>query len=897
MFTVDKVREKYLEFFKEKGCKIVKSSSLVPNDPTLLFTNAGMVQFKNYYKGIEKPNFTRATSTQKCVRAGGKHNDLDNVGYTARHHTFFEMLGNFSFGDYFKEDAIVWAWEFLTKVLLIPSDRLLVTVYYNDDEAYNIWKNKVGLTEDRIIKISTKDNFWEMGDTGPCGSCSEIFYDHGSTVSGGIPGSQDENGDRYIEIWNIVFTQFNRKENGELEDLQSKNIDTGMGLERMTAILQGVHNNYEIDLFKKLIYNSINIIGDGNIFSHRIIADHLRSSSFLVCDGVLPSNEGRGYVLRRIMRRAMLQIYKLGCKKTSMYRLAPCLVDLMGNFYPELSENENLVMEIIKEEEDKFRSTLEKGIRILDEKISKTNNRILSGYDAFELYDTYGFPLDMTDILLKEKNMMVNYDDFENEMSKQKKRARANWVGSGDMATENNIYLELSEKTDFVGYERTVNSAKILKLLKDDKFVTQVGKGDKIEIVTDSTCFYGEMGGQVGDSGIMIFINPDGSIPLPFSIVEIYDTKRSKNGIIIHKGTVEIGNFKVGDMVNMSIDKIKRLKISANHSATHLLHFALRSILGETLVQKGSYVNQNSLRFDVSYSKPINEINLRKIEEIVNGIIIQNNEVKTDIMNLKEAKKFGAIALFNEKYEENVRVVSMGLDINKNEYKKTYEKKDNYDFNDVLKELNFHNYEEKYCSRELCGGTHVKNTGDIGFFKIIKEESIASGVRRIEAYTGLKALEFVNDKITILDNLSNNFKVSHKEISDKVSSIFLENRELKKQIDNFKKDRLNNIIFDETQLSSGVILFSKILENVEPQDLKQIIIHKKNTIYKNNSIICAICNSSNKSVAIIAISNDLVEKYNAVNILKLLNCHGGGVATFAMGSCDKNIDLSKINNI
>lgn len=894
MFTTDKVREKYLEFFEEKGCRIVNSSSLVPNDPTLLFTNSGMVQFKNYYRGIEKPKFTRAVSAQKCVRAGGKHNDLDNVGYTARHHTFFEMLGNFSFGDYFKEDAIVWAWEFLTKVLLIPSDRLVVTVYYNDDEAYNIWKNKIGLADDRIIKISTKDNFWEMGDTGPCGPCSEIFYDHGSAVVGGLPGSPDEDGDRYIEIWNIVFTQFNRKKNGELEDLPSKNIDTGMGLERMTAVLQEVHNNYEIDLFKKLIDNSINIIGDGNIFSHRIIADHLRSSSFLICDGVLPSNEGRGYVLRRIMRRAMLQIYKLGCKKTSMYRLTPCLVDLMGKAYPELSENEKLVMETMKDEEDKFRSTLEKGIKILDEKISKTNNGTLSGHDAFELYDTYGFPLDMTNILLKEKNMTVDSDGFENEMLEQKKRARANWVGSGDIIYENNIYSELNEKTDFVGYEQMITSAKILKLVKDNKFINQVEKGDKIEIVTDSTCFYGEMGGQVGDSGIMIFTNPDGSIPLPFSIIEIYDTKRSKNGIIIHKGTVEMGSFKVGDMVNMSIDKLKRTKTSANHSATHLLHFALRSVLGDTLFQKGSYVNQEGLRFDVSYGKPIDDINLRKIEEIVNSIIISNTEVKIDIMNLEESKKFGAIALFNEKYEEKVRVVSIGLYIDKNEYKKTYEKKDNYDFNDVLKELNFHNYKNKYYSIELCGGTHVKNTGDIGFFKIIGEESIASGIRRIEACTGLKALEFVNKKINILDNLSNSFKVSYNGISDRISSIFLENRELKKQIDNFKKAKLNDIIFDEKTLSNGIKMFFKTFKDTNPQDIKQLVITKKNTLYKNNSIISAICDNNEKSVAMIAISDDLTSKYNAVNILKAIGGTGGGAANFAMGSCNKNIDFSNI---
>ena len=893
MFTTNEIRNKYLKFFEDKGCRKVKSSSLVPNDPTLLFTNAGMVQFKNYLKGTEKPKFTKAVSVQKCVRAGGKHNDLDNVGYTARHHTFFEMLGNFSFGDYFKREAIEWAWEFLTNELLIPKDKLLATVYYNDEEAYKIWRHVIGLDEERIIKIPNKNNFWEMGNTGPCGPCSEIFYDHGSSISGGKPGTKDEDGDRYIEIWNIVFTQFNRNDKGDLEELPSKNIDTGMGLERIAAVLQGVHNNFETDIFKKLIKNSENIIGIGDIFAHRIIADHLRSSSFLICDGIFPSNEGRGYVLRRIMRRSMLQIHKLGAKKASMYKLVPCLIDIMSDAYPELSENEKIIMETLENEENKFKSTLDNGIKILEEKVKNLDSNIMSGYDAFELYDTYGFPLDLTEMLLREKNININIEEFDEEMNKQKYRARSSWIGSGDKSI-NDLYLKLEQKTNFVGYEKNNASARIINIIKDGKFIDNATSGENIEIITDVSCFYGEKGGQVGDSGLFILIKDDGTIPLPFSVIEISDTQIF-NDTIIHKGKIEIGSFKIGDRVNMSINLDKRAKISANHSATHLLHFALKILLGNSVNQKGSFVNENGLRLDVSYNGKIEKEILNKVEEIVNDIIIKNTKVTTELMPIEEAKKSGAIALFNEKYGNFVRVVSMG------DYKTKTNKnfnnnlnKSNYTIQEVTSELNnFENKTDILCSKELCGGTHVKNTGDIGFFKITKEESIASGIRRIEACTGLKALDFIRGNLSIVDELGNIFKISKENIVDRVNSLILENKELKKINSDLKKNTISNIEFNKIE-KNGINILNKNFDNIDPQDIKGIVVNLKNTKYKNNTIICASCNNKNKKICMVAVSNDITEKYNATEILKNLGVHGGGANGFAMGSFEGILNFNKV---
>ncbi len=863
MFTVNEIREKYLKFFEKRGCKIIKSSSLVPDDPTLLFTNAGMVQFKNYYKGIEIPKFTKATTVQKCVRAGGKHNDLDNVGYTARHHTFFEMLGNFSFGDYFKKEAINWAWEFLTKILGLPKEKLCATIYYEDEEAFEIWHKIVGLPKEKIVRL--KENFWEMGNTGPCGPCSEIFYDHGPEVEGGMPGTPEEDGDRYIEIWNLVFTQFNRNEKGELEELPKKNIDTGMGLERIAAVLQGVHNNFEIDLFEKLINNSKNIIGDGDIFAHRIIADHLRSSSFLIADGVLPSNEGRGYVLRRIMRRAMLQIHKLGCKNVAMYRLVPCLVDLMGDAYPELIEKEEFIMENMKIEEDRFRATLDKGLKRLEDKIQKVENNTLDGKDAFELYDTYGFPLDLTEILLKDKNIAVDIEGFDEEMKKQKERAKANWVGSGDKAI-NEIYLKINENTNFEGYDKLICNGKIIKIIKNNEFVSEVKEGDEIELVTDNTCFYGEMGGQVGDTGIIMLTKQNVPV-LPFCAIQVKNTIKV-NGCIIHQGIVEIGNFKVGDEVNLGVNKNRRKQISANHSATHLMHYALRKLLGNTLTQKGSMVDEKRLRFDVSYNGVIEPEILKNVEELVNNLIIDNTEVKTEIMNIEDAKKTGAMALFNEKYGDKVRVVEMGL--------------------------NKSDEEKKYCSMELCGGTHIKRTGDIGFFKIVKEESIASGVRRIEAITGIEALRFINEKISIVNALSENLKVNSDALIEKIILLQKENKDLKKQLNDLEKSKLNNLQFEEKNVKDFRLAY-KILENVSPQDLKQVIVTWQNTKYKENTIVATIVRNGDKNTIIVAVSKNLVDKYNAVELLKKFGGKGGGVATFAMGSIDVVVnDFKKI---
>lgn len=888
MFTTNEIRSKYLKFFEGKGCKVVKSSSLVPNDPTLLFTNAGMVQFKNYYKGTEKPKFTKATTAQKCVRAGGKHNDLDNVGYTARHHTFFEMLGNFSFGDYFKKEAIEWTWEFLTKELEIAEERLCATIYSEDDEAFKIWNEVIGLPKEKIIRL--QENFWEMGNTGPCGPCSEIFYDHGPEIEGGMPGTPEEDGDRYIEVWNLVFTQFNRNEKGELEELPKKNIDTGMGLERIAAVLQGVHNNYDIDIFKRLIENSKNILGDGDIFAHRIIADHLRSSSFLIADGVLPSNEGRGYVLRRIMRRAMLQIHKLGCEKISMYKLVPCLVDLMGEAYPELKEKEEFIMENLKLEEEKFRTTLEKGLRKLEDKILKLEGKTFSGKDAFELYDTYGFPLDLTELLLREKDITVDIDEFEKEMVKQKERARSNWIGSGDKVV-NDLYLKLEQQTDFVGYEKTYSSGKITNIIKDGKFVAEATAGDTIEVITDTSCFYGEKGGQVGDSGLIILAKEDGTIPLPFSVIEVKDTQIS-NGTIIHRGMIEIGTFKVGDRINMSINVSKRLKTSANHSATHLLHFALKLLLGDSVNQKGSYVDENGLRLDVSYNKPIELQVIMKVEEVVNTMIIKNTPVRTEVMSLEDAKKSGAVALFGEKYGDFVRVVSMG------DYKKTTltgaksEIKASYNLNEIMKELEDNKKDSLY-SRELCGGTHVRNTGDIGLFKITKEESIAAGIRRIEACTGIEALNFVNDSLSVVDELSDIFKLPKGDIVGKINSLITENKDLRKINSDFKKGALLKTEFDKQEIYEVSIL-TKTFRDVEPQDLKSAIVTLKNTKYKEKTIICVTCVNGNKKIAMVAVSDDITGSYNATDVLKKLDVRGGGAAGFAMGSFDGTLDFGKI---
>jgi len=665
-----------------------------------MFTNSGMVQFKNVFTGLEKKPFKTATTAQKCVRAGGKHNDLENVGYTPRHHTFFEMLGNFSFGDYFKEQAIIHAWNLLTKEFGLPKEKLLVTVYHEDKESFDLWKKIAGLSDDKIIKISTSDNFWSMGDTGPCGPCSEIFYDHGDKLKGGPPGSPDEDGDRFIEIWNLVFMQYEQISKEKRINLPKPSVDTGMGLERMTAVLQNTHDNYNIDHFKKIMGASSEIlkspIDDKTIASHRVIADHLRASSFLIAEGILPSNEGRGYVLRRIMRRGMRHSHTLGSKEPIFYKLFDVLLNEMKNSYPELSQGKDLIIETLKNEEEKFSSLLERGIKILDENLGKVKNKILPGDIAFKLYDTYGFPLDLTADILRTKNIKIDIKSFDTEMEKSKALARANWKGSGDKSLEEKWFKIREElnPTEFLGYEFNKAEGVVLKISKGKEFIDEAKEGDDVELITNQTPFYAESGGQVGDQGV---------IKTSKRKINVLDTQKKMGDLHIHVGKVSNGSIKVGENVNLEIDVKKRKDARAYHSATHLLHEALRRTLGKHVTQKGSLVSPEKLRFDFSHNKPIEKSEITKIENLVNDMVSNSSDVKTRIMTPKEAVDNGALALFGEKYGDEVRVLSMG------------------------------NENKKYFSTELCGGTHVANTGEIGKFKIISQSSIASGVRRVEA--------------------------------------------------------------------------------------------------------------------------------------------------------------------
>ena len=698
------IRRTFLDYFKKNGHTVVPSSSLVPhNDPTLMFTNSGMVQFKNIFTGMEKRPYVRATSDQKCVRAGGKHNDLDNVGYTVRHHTFFEMLGNWSFGDYFKEEAISYAWEVVTKEFGLPKEKLTATVYHNDDAAYNLWKKIAGLPDERIIRIPTKDNFWMMGDTGPCGPCSEIFYDHGEHIQGGPPGSPDEDGDRFVEIWNLVFMQNEMLPDGTLTNLPHPCIDTGMGLERMAAVLMGTNDNYETDILKGLILAAAGTAGVepyGEFkMSLRIIADHLRSSSFLIADGVLPSNEGRGYVLRRIMRRAMRHAHMMGCKDPLMWQLVPALVRLMGDAFPELVRAEPLIVETLRLEETRFKETLGRGLKLLDAETAKLGDGgVLSGDVAFRLYDTYGFPLDLTQDALRSRNMTVDAAGFDAAMERQKAEARKAWAGSGETATDA-VWFEVKEKvgaTEFLGYETTEAEGQVVALVADGKHIDTAGKGQKVAVITNQTPFYGESGGQVGDTGAMTGANG--------LKITVSDTQKKANGLFIHFGTVDEGSLKIGDTVLMTVDAERRKATARHHSVTHLLQAALRKTLGDHVTQKGSSVAPTGMRFDFSQPRPITAEELRTVEREVNANILKNLPVTTRIMTPDAAIKEGAMALFGEKYGDEVRVVSMGGD-------------------------------GETVSVELCGGTHVKRTGDIGSFRILSESSLAAGVRRIEAVT------------------------------------------------------------------------------------------------------------------------------------------------------------------
>ena len=843
--TLKDIRKTYLDFFAKHGHKIIPSSSLVPdNDPTLMFTNSGMVQFKNIFTGAETRDYTRAATSQKSVRAGGKHNDLDNVGYTVRHHTFFEMLGNFSFGDYFKDDAINWAWELVTKEFCLPKDKLAVTVYYNDDEAWNIWKKVSGLPDDRIIRIPTKDNFWQMGDTGPCGPCSEIFYDHGPEVWGGLPGTPEEDGDRWIEIWNLVFDQFEDLPDGTRIPLKKKCIDTGMGLERVSAVLQGVHSNYDIDLFRNLI-NDISKLApkedpEGPFkSSFNVIADHLRSTSFLIADGVLPSNEGRGYVLRRIMRRAMRHAYMLGVKEPMMYKLLPSLQREMGEAYPELYRAEALITETIKAEETRFLRTLDKGIRLLDDASADLKEGdVLSGETAFKLYDTYGFPLDLTQDALRAKNISVDTKGFDAAMEKQRAEARKNWAGSGDEGTEKG-WFEVQEKvgsTEFLGYNTLRADGQVTALVKDGQMINTI-TGGEFYLVANQTPFYAEMGGQVGDTGILQ--NKD-------TTIQVTDTKHKLDGISVHCCKLIKGTVKVGDTLTFQVQEQRRKDICANHSVTHLAHKALREVLVEHVTQKGSLVTPDRMRFDISHHKQITAEELRQVENIVNQAIRKDYKVTTVLMTQEEAIKTGAMALFGEKYGDEVRVVSMGD-------------------------------EENTFSRELCGGTHVKSTGEIGYFNIVSESAVAAGVRRIECVTGRGAEEYVQHMEDKLHAVGQILKSDFNTLEERIKQLIEDKKKLEADIFNLKKAFANAKATDnqdKIETVNGIKFVARTIPNVHPKELKAFIDEINKSL--GSGIVVLGTDKDSKASIVVGVTQDLTGKYSAVDLVKLASQAVGG---------------------
>ena len=849
--TLKDIRNTYLNYFARNGHKIVPSSSLVPdNDPTLMFTNSGMVQFKNIFTGNETRDYKRATTSQKSVRAGGKHNDLDSVGYDVRHHTFFEMLGNFSFGDYFKEEAINYAWELVTKEFCIPKEKLAVTVYHTDEVARNIWKKVSGLPEDRIINIATKDNFWQMGDTGPCGYCSEIFYDHGEQVWGGLPGTPEEDGDRWIEIWNLVFDEFEDLPDGSRIELKQKCIDTGMGLERMSAILQGVHSNYDIDLFRNLIKDIADLANSDPYgalqSSHNVIADHLRSTCFLIADGVLPSNEGRGYVLRRIMRRAMRHIQLLGVKEPMLYKLVPSLQREMGEAYPELYRAQALITETIKTEETRFIKTLDKGLKILDEEVANLHGKkILSGDTAFKLYDTYGFPLDLTQDALKTRNIEVDTKGFDAAMEKQKAEARKNWAGSGDAGTEK-VWFEVQEKvghSEFLGYNTLRADAQVTALVVDGQMINAVSNvGGEFCLMSNQTPFYAEMGGQCGDIGLISNEN---------TTIQVLDTKKKLDGVAVHYCKLLKGSVKVGDTLTFQVMAENHKAICANHSVTHLAHRALRDVLGDHVAQKGSYVSADRMRFDISHPKQITAEELRQVENIVNQAIRKDYAVTTVLMTPDEAIKEGATALFGEKYGDVVRVVSMGDD----------------------KEL---------FSRELCGGTHVKSTGEIGYFNIVSESAVAAGIRRIECVTGCGAEKFVQDIEDKLHKASSLLKTNPNDLENRIKQLLEEKKKLENQILEIKKSFVANKAADnqdKIDTVNGVKFVGRAIPNVHPKELKSFI-DEINASIGSGIVVLATANEDNKASVVVGVTKDLTAKYSAIDLVKIasgvLGGQGGG---------------------
>lgn len=844
--TVNQIRKTFLNYFEKQGHKVIPSSSLVPdNDPTLMFTNSGMVQFKNIFTGAETATFKRATTSQKSVRAGGKHNDLDSVGYDVRHHTFFEMLGNFSFGDYFKEEAINYAWELVTKEFGLPKDRLAVTVFHTDEVSRNIWKKVSGLPEDRIINIATKDNFWQMGDTGPCGYCSEIFYDHGPEVWGGLPGTPEEDGDRWIEIWNLVFDEFEDLPDGSRIPLKQKCIDTGMGLERISAILQGVHSNYDIDLFRNLIADIAKIAGSdpkGPLeSSHNVIADHLRSMSFLIADGVLPSNEGRGYVLRRIMRRAMRHAYMLGVKEPMIYKLLPSLQREMGDAYPELYRAQNLISDTIKTEETRFLRTLDKGLRLLDEETQNLKEGDeLSGATAFKLYDTYGFPLDLTQDALKAKNISVDTKGFDEAMEKQRAEARKNWAGSGDAGTDK-IWFELQDKlgsTEFLGYNTLKSDAEITALVQNGQEVDEVSSGE-FYLLANQTPFYGEMGGQVGDIGTIVSDDFE---------VEVTDTKKKLDGLYVHVCKLLQGKVSKGRFANFRVNEENRHAIEANHTVTHLLHHALQEKFGASVTQKGSMVAADRMRFDIAYPKQITEPEIRDLENTVNKLIRANLPVHTNIMNQEDAIKAGAMALFGEKYGDEVRVVCVGDGV----------------------------------SMELCGGTHVKQTGNIGYFNIVSESAIAAGVRRLECLTGAAAEKFAQDIEDRLHRVGASLKASFNDIEGRVAQLLEEKKKLEAQIFDLKKKFVSNKAADNPdkfESVNGLKFVAKVIENIPPKELKAFIDEVK-AQSKDDTVVAFFSPAEGKVSVVIGVSDNLKDRLPATSLIKVVapfvGAQGGG---------------------
>ncbi|MBI6218159.1 alanine--tRNA ligase [Proteus vulgaris] len=834
------IRQAFLDFFHTKGHQIVPSSSLVPNnDPTLLFTNAGMNQFKDVFLGLDNRPYSRATTAQRCVRAGGKHNDLENVGYTARHHTFFEMLGNFSFGDYFKHDAINFAWELLTSKewFNLPKERLWVTVYATDDEAYDIWNKEIGIPAERIIRIGdnkgapfASDNFWQMGDTGPCGPCTEIFYDHGDHIWGGPPGSPEEDGDRYIEIWNIVFMQFNRQSDGTMDPLPKPSVDTGMGLERITAVLQHVNSNYDIDLFRSLIKSVAQVTNATDLEnkSLRVIADHIRSCSFLICDGVIPSNEGRGYVLRRIIRRAVRHGYMLGAKDTFFYKLVAPLIDVMAEAGEELKRQQDIVEKVLKTEEEQFARTLERGLQLLDEELAQLTDDVLPGETAFRLYDTYGFPLDLTADVCRERNIKVDEKGFEVAMEEQRKRARE----SSGFGTDYNSLIKVDSRSEFSGYEHDEQQGTITAIFHNGQSVTELKAGEEGIIFLNKTAFYAESGGQVGDKGVLTGKD---------SLFEVTDTQKYGKAIG-HIGKVNVGSFIVNHKINAAIDTARRDAIRLNHSATHLLHAALRQVLGTHVTQKGSLVNDKYLRFDFSHFEAVKPEQLREVEDIVNAQIRLNSPVVTELMDLEDAKEKGAMALFGEKYDERVRVLTMG------------------DF-----------------STELCGGTHASRTGDIGLFRIVSESGTAAGIRRIEAITGIAAIESIHEQSDLISLVAQVLKSDGTNLVERIKTVQEKHRLLEKELQQLKDQQAaqeSSSLGSQAKNVKGIKLLVRELNGVEPKMLRTMVDDLKNQL--GSAIIVLSTISDGKVSLIVGVTKDLTAKVKAGELISFVAQQIGG---------------------